>query len=52
MKTNTYTVRFADRSVLNVDAFNPKAARILAQAQRIREGRDYKVASVTLVGEP
>ncbi len=50
MKFNTYVVRFKDREVHTIHAGTPKEAKILAQAERIKAGKDFSGATVTLVG--
>ena len=45
MKTNRYEVIFDDNDLVRsvfVFAPNPEAATIIAQAERIKEGREYK----------
>ncbi len=38
-----WTVEFKDRTTLNITHENKEQARILAQAQRIQQGKSYEI---------
>ncbi len=40
---NTYLIEFIDRSYIRLRAHDMKQARILAQAQRILENKNYTI---------
>ena len=46
MKKNTYHVHFKIGLYKVVRAFNEEEAKIVAQSERIKEGKDYNVIKV------
>lgn len=49
MRTHTYLVEFKDGVCREVEAVGEGAAKILAQAEQIKEGMDYTVIKCTQI---
>jgi hypothetical protein len=47
MKPSKFTVKFRNGEIVRVRAFSAERAGILAMAERIQDGKDYKIQSIT-----
>ncbi len=51
MKKNYYQITFRDRTIGMIHAFTSKEARILAQAEQIKLGYDYKIEKIKQINK-